>query len=739
MRNRTLYGLLALIVVVQLTLSLTRTFQARLWMNYPHENDTYRVVQILLQEGRFPVPEDYPPGEFAIRQGSQPPLYTLLAAPFVAPFDDGTTPEPPPLPNTFCIAGQSHLMDYQATPAYNPPYQGTAAGGYAFRVMNGLLLSGAVILTFFAGRALFPARPAIGLVAAAILAVEPYHIWASGTIVNDNLILLLAAATLYGMGRVLASPTLVNMLVLVGIAGLAVLGKLSGWVLLGGAVLVVLYKQIVPLFRRDDNQHGRSAMVIVLATAALIAGLVAYNQITVGHPLGRYAKMGEAVLLALSNVQRLPRTIVGAARYTAGDYLYPLQVAGLHPRLQRLYALATGLVMLGTVVGLVRALWTRQWRRLAVVAWLLIFIVVGSLTVFLRNHIAQTTAVFYPSLLYAPLRYYYTATPAAALLISYGLFAVLPERWPLARWNVGGIAVVAGWLVASVLIIVQDPIPAMLRQQVLTQAEFSNVTNIQQPAANATPLAGYNLETGTPGAVTLDMYLAAQQTHPRPIIGEVSLVDATGTETRCEFLPVRGLYPTTRWEPGDIVHSPLTVNNCTQPLTAPVDVRFRWDGGDAVTLATLDEPIPLSANCPENYGVVNDDLQITQIRHAEQLRRGDSLTPTVNYLVLDNPIDVQSRFYILQHTEQDTQYTCRDSVSIHGNVLTFQQSFGRVPPGERIFLDSCSLYVPPNAPLGPYDLLLMFVDADGNRVPMATPAGATVQGSQLRLGTVQIR
>jgi hypothetical protein len=290
--------------------------------------------------------------------------------------------------------------------------------------------------------------------------------------------------------------------------------------------------------------------------------------------------------------------------------------------------------------------------------------------VLLRNHIPQTTETFYQNLIYAPLRYYVTMTPALVIMMSAGLYSLLPRRF--ARWHPFGATAVLSWLGITIMVTAADPNAALLRESNVTPREF--MTHTQQPGMNYLDsddpfLLGYTPPTKPQtGRLQVELYAGTIIPVEQNLMGQITLIDANGNETECQFLPARGLYPTTRWEPGEIVRHTQTVHNCTQPLEAPIDVQFQWSAGvhqrNPHLLAVLNEDMGISSACPPNYGVIGDELQVTSIRLPDTMRAGQTLEPYLNYLALQVPLTAETRTFSAVHTETGTTYQCTNLLNI---------------------------------------------------------------------------
>jgi len=208
----------------------------------PDELHHMGYVVHLAREGRLPVQN---PGEQTLyeQEGSQPPLYYVLAAALVRGLDLSDF-EQVTEPNPYARIGLPSAMDNQNL-VMHPPGQDRWSGSLlALQIVRALSLimgAGTVLSTYMLTRLLLPQRPGLALAVAATNAFTPMFLYISASANNDSLIALtasLALATLaYTATRGVSVPRL---LALGGLCGLALLAKLSGIALLGLVLLALL-------------------------------------------------------------------------------------------------------------------------------------------------------------------------------------------------------------------------------------------------------------------------------------------------------------------------------------------------------------------------------------------------------------------------------------------------------------------------------------------------------------------
>lgn len=213
----------------------------------PDEHAHYYFAQHVAQTGRLPVqtkdPDARGPWE---QEGSQPPLYYLLVAPLVRL--TGADLRPDDLwYNDQNTMGHPALVGNENRFIHPPDREGWPWHGYALavhlaRALSTLLGALTVWLVWLIARRVFPTRPWLALATAAVVAFTPQFLFVSASLTNDNLIILLATATLALLLRLADEhDDRATVLVLALVVGLAPLAKLSGLAVLGFALLTLVW------------------------------------------------------------------------------------------------------------------------------------------------------------------------------------------------------------------------------------------------------------------------------------------------------------------------------------------------------------------------------------------------------------------------------------------------------------------------------------------------------------------
>jgi hypothetical protein len=750
------HHLLLLILALQGVIGLGYAVSVPLWQG--HEQDYFNVIRFLVDNGRLPGPADYPAGDADIRQATQPPLYFFAAALPVALFDDN---QPVPLgmhPTAVCLGGvdlNPTLYPYLTNASYDFPPSGAVAAAYGLRILGVVFGMAAVAFTYLAGRNLFPAHPAIALAGAALLAFEPNTLSWSAIISNDTLLLTLAAANLWLCARLLRKLDFRLLLAILFTAALAVLTRLPGWAILGFDVLVLVAVIGRALLGGSGARLSRRQAQIGLIGLGLLfaaGGAVAlFNVAQYGNVFGRYSNLDRVIGAALQDFRLPGVTLIGILDHTRLQYAGPLQMILPRELPVRMYGWLLALCLIAAAFGGVRALVLALRRResaLGAFALLFAAALAAVVLVVLRNLTAATdanTTLYNTAYIFAPLRYYTPGLPAFALLFAAGLWVLMEVvlgifnakaelRHPQRSVLVACIALV--WLVVAAGGVAYhfvnrppDPrVPALPADAIAVDGHG---------VANQPQLLAYTATTRE-GIVDLTLYLTAEQPLTTNYAALFQMVNPAGqVVNRCELLPTGGVYPPTRWRPGEIIAVQASIPNCAGTREPPLELTLGWlpasvtgelagDNVPAQPLMTLSEPLGESASCPPNLGTVGGSYQITRFNSPIEVRRGETYLPSLNWLVLEAIPDVEVRVFIFRHRETGTEYIC--------NTATYWAS--QWVRGEAVYFDSCSMTFPPDAPLGEYIAYAGLQNINYHWLPAMEADGT--ETFQVDVGSVQV-
>ncbi len=646
----------------------------------------------------------------------------------VAAFDNG---QPVPYginPTTICLGGQAAnaiLATYSTDQAYDQPFQGTVAAGYALRLLNVLFGAVAVVLTAMTARVLFPDRAIIAWVAAALLAFEPNTLQTMMLINNDTLALTVTAATLYFSAKVLRAPKLTaRLLIPLIVFGLAApLVKLTGWVALIIALSVLVYKLIF-------TRRGRSIALLGIGVVLLLTlGIGLFNLQQYGNLLGRYSVLDSFAVSLLDHLQ-LPLVVVRAVLEATGSALLE-PLTALQPRAAVIYVYMAILLLalVGIVAGAAQALVKRNRAAITAYGLLIVMVVIAVVTVLLRNTLiasAANTTIYHTSTIFAPVRYYTPALPPLAILIAAGLTSLLPKRWSRVGALLALVPAAAFALVAVaniVLIVAARPANPVVAADGLQRTPLI-------ASAQAPQVLDYDLQTdASRGWLDLTLYLTLAERTDLNYVAETALVSGQTTLDLCQFYPVHGIYTTPRWHVGDVVVVQASIPNCAAAFPATADLTLRWIGysptgavevsTDPVTLTRVRESLAQADTCPPSLGVIGGGFQLVKWNSPLSVHRGETYLPSVNWIVRSAVPAAALHVFSFTHDQTGTRYTCSGSLADGLHPMSSWQQ------GEYIYFDECVMNFPPDAPTGTYTVSVGVQDASGAYLAALTPQGST--------------
>ncbi len=728
--------------------------QQPLWQY--HEADFLRVVRILRDEGKLPVlAEDAAPDT---RNNSQPPLYYYSLLPFVTAIDDNQVTPAGVNPPAVCDGFNTNLTSLVTTSAYDDPLHGTIALGYVLRFVSLITSLIAVVFTYLAGRILFPDKPYLALLAAAFVAFEPTSMIVASEINNDNLILALGAVHLWFCARLIhrKGALIGNLAGLLIVAVLALLSKISGWLMLGISIVLIANFLLQMTRQRISRRQKQVALGIAGAFIVAVVGIIAFNMAQYGSPLGRYRGLEKTVVTTLQNLS--PRHVVNMTvatlQDTFADYLNPLR--SLQPRGMVLVAYG-GLLVIGilaSAVGIVQVIRKRNKAGFISLALLLGYALAMVALVIFRSILNNGTPNFVNiMIIISPVRYYAPALPALALICAAG-FASIGFRPAKSIGLFVGTVIAACWLLVSALgLSVPISMNQLRSNSVMSLAQYDVLTGITQVQAtqdNTLPqILGYRLQpNASAGLVNLDLYVQARQAFRDSYVLETHLSSGSSTSS-CRVVPVRGLYPTTRWQPDQVVVIHSQVPNCVAPQTPPIDVELQWlkstthDGlastqaeGSLLKLATVNDALALAAACPMNKGMIGGGLQLLKYNSPASTTVTTELvyfTASVNWLVRSIPPDAVIRSYKLTHTESGSTLQC-DGVPRQGTY-----PFNKWSAGETVYFDECVMKITPDVPKGIYTVSVGIKNADKELLVAVDSTGTDVPSGYIDIGTLEIK
>ncbi len=591
-----------------------------------------------------------------------------------------------------------------------------------------------------------------------MVAFEPTSVIVASEINNDNLILALGAIHLWLCARLIQErgSLVANLLGLLVVAVLALLTKLSGWLMLGISVLLILNILLQMTRQRASRRQKQVALGFAGFLMVAVVGIVLFNIVQYGSPLGRYRGLEKTISTTLQNLP--PRHVinmtVATLQDTLADYLSPLRI--LQPGTVLIVAYGALLVLgiLAALYGIFQTIRSRNSVLLKSFALLIMYALLMIGLVIFRSILNNGTPDFVNiMIIISPVRYYAPALPALALICAAGFAAIALPRLPSVGWMAGA-GIAACWLIVSALGLSIPLSNSQLRSSaVMSQAEYdalSGVTAVQSTQAAELPqVIGYQLQTqAAAGMINLDLYVRANQPFTENYALQTDLTSGVQT-TSCRTVPVRGLYPTTRWQPHQIVVLHSQIPNCIARRTLPIALDIQWlksttkNGlastqavGSSINLGTINETLELAASCPVNNGIIGGSLQLIKFNSPATVTVESQpvyYLPSVNWLARSIPPEAQNRVYQLVNNETGSKLQCG------GVPRQDTYPFARWSPGETVYFDECVMLIKPDTPKGLYTVSVGVKSADGTFLSAVDRSGTTSDSGFIPVGTLQIQ
>ena len=254
----------------------------------------YPVIHHLARGGGLPV-QDSNSVQLWRQEGSQPPLYYALGALLTAWIDTSDLPQVRqlnPHADIGVLTADGNVNMVVHTERERFPYHGTTLAVHIVRWMSVLMGAVTVWFTYLIARAVFvaevgkssPAQYDTALLAAALVAFNPMFLFISGSVNNDNLVVMLSTLALYLLARLDEGSLRFSRLVPLGLViGLAVLSKVNALALIPLAVLALAW---VAWRRRSWWLALWGSGTVVGATAVVAGWWFVRNAQLYGDPLG---------------------------------------------------------------------------------------------------------------------------------------------------------------------------------------------------------------------------------------------------------------------------------------------------------------------------------------------------------------------------------------------------------------------------------------------------------------------
>lgn len=543
----------------------------------PDEVWHYGYVYWVADGNGLPAPEHSDGLAQWAQEGSQPPLYYLMAGLFTRPLTQDLAVgewERSVRYNPHAAVGNAESFgnrNYLVHGTWDRwPWHGIALGAHAARLLSIALGGVTVVFTYLIGRRLAPRLEFAAVLAAALVAFNPQFLFLSASVSNDNLITAVCAVGVWLCLRIAGSRTRLPLRwpILLGmVVGMAALTKLSG-LLLAGLAMVAL---AVGGRRLRSWRAWLGGSALVLVTAAAVAGWWYWrNWQLVGDPLGlagmfavlpaREEPLDAAGLLALApGVWRSAWAVFGWFNVTVDEWVYWA------------YSLLAAVGCAGWLV----VAWRGRRGRLRSgdgVDW----VAAGLLLVWVAA--VAAALVRWAQINYPQGRLLFPAIAAAMPLLAVGLLAWWPIRWQ--RWVAGTISVGMAVLAAGVPFAWIMPAYAAPPVLVESNAGLALPNPLQEPIGDHVQLLGYSYapEALVPGGeFDITLYWRTNAPLAEDYSVFVHLVDELGiVQAQSDSFPAQGSRPTSGWLPGTIV---VDKHRVQLPQTMPGPGRLRVEAG----------------------------------------------------------------------------------------------------------------------------------------------------------------
>jgi 4-amino-4-deoxy-L-arabinose transferase-like glycosyltransferase len=547
------------------------------------------------------------------QEGSQPPLYYVLAALFTATIPTSDLPSliVPNLHADIGVVkpdGNANIVVHTEQEQW--PWQGAVLSIHLARLFSTLLATVTVLATYLLGLTLWPKNRDYALVAMMFVAFNPMFLFISASVNNDNMIVMLATLVLWRLVALTSrqvKPSVWQIVALGVLVGMATLTKFNGLGLLAlsGATLLV-WGALQRSWRIAIGYNVLfSAIVLLMGGWWYVRNQLLYNDWT-----------GTENIVALMGARSVSPTFLQFMAELAGIHRSFWGLFGYLsvPLPEFLYLFFNIMFFLGLLGWLTLALPFRQNRHKFVppnlkstwpilLGWLFL-LGVGFLRWTLRILATQGRLLF-------------TAFGPLAVLWTAGWLAIVPRRVAFAIALV--MFLIAAWVPWGIIApAYQRPTPvAQLPPEANpTDATFGEVAG----------LIGYKLSTSAvrPGQ-TLDVTLfwQAGESTPTNYSLFLHLVDEQGLIiAQRDIFHGAGLYPTGQWESGVRFADTYTL---AVPGTAYAPAKaelvaglYNRETGDRLRLKTGEDAF--------NFGRVDLLENAGQVPNPQHLQFADGIT-----------------------------------------------------------------------------------------------------------------
>lgn len=520
------------------------------------------------------------PGPGTFYTWHQAPLYHIIAAIAISGIEMRPTGDwyrSNPNSPTVTFSDEPNISLHSIRELF--PYRDIPLAFHIARWINVLFGAVTVFVTYLLSRRIFPSQPWIAVGAAGLVAFNPQFIFMSAAVQNDvplsaafALMMLPAVAIVQGDHRR-------RQFVWLGfLAGLAVLFKQSGIVLIGVAGLVVLWAGWQSRRWKDLLTWGGFTLLAWGVTTApmylrnmfLYGDPFAYKIYKSLHPPVEPKQLGDITLKWITHI-----LVVLHNSFWGKFGWLTLSMPNV------IYAALYGIYVLAGVGLLIWLVWGRKKYAAPVGGIPVILLLLAGMAAawtFTFKYIMEFGAFGMQG------RYLFQMISAQSILLSLGIFSLLPPRW--SRWMVAvalaALLALAIWVPGAII----RPAFKYLGDspEILQTAQFHRADQF----GNAIELAGYSVSPLSDGQSRVTLYWRVLATPAGDYTIFVHLLDETGTRhSQSDRRPLDGGFPTQLWRPGDIFHTEydLTIPaQCSQIKCYWAVGLYNWETGERLAV-----------------------------------------------------------------------------------------------------------------------------------------------------------
>ena len=560
--------LLLLLLVAYFVMALTYSVMTPAWET-PDEVGHVSYIRHLRSTGSLPQQ-----GIDAVRPAQHPPLYYVVAALFTLPADVNDMTGGLTSNSNFIWASQggsdNNIAVHRSAETF--PYQGQVLLLHLARLASVLMGVATVALVAAIGWDLFPERPNVGLLGAALVAFLPQFLFISGAVNNDNLLVPVTTAVWLLSIHALARPTEIRRWLWVGVLlAVALLTKSSALVaclVVGGTITVVAAQ------RRSPKLFIQAGLAVAIPVVLGSGWWFVRNQTLYGDPLG-WAVFKQ---IDAANFRTTPFTgndlrhffttqmnsfwgLFGWMNVWAPSWFYAL------------IRVVSGLAVIGFLVFLARRFRNLSAFQRSSVAFLLFAAIAQEL--YLLYAVQSFNASWYQG------RYLFAAIGPLLLLASIGLHQLVPRRYGMFLAGAMGLGLFALALYMPFRVIapayptIPQPKSALWFLPHKTDYHFNKMI----------ALKGYRLDVAADeSSVDVVLYWQALQPTDFNYSAFVHLLDGVGqVVAQKDHAPGEEVgYPPLVWSVGDIVEDHhvllLPAQLTAESLTVRVGL-YNWESG----------------------------------------------------------------------------------------------------------------------------------------------------------------